>query len=276
MSNFVTKSAHPLNLIKSIIGNRDLIYSLIKRDIFSRYQGSTMGFMWSLINPIVMLLVYTFVFSFVFKARWPGSATGSKTEFALVLFAGLLVYNMFAECMNRSPTLILSNANYVKKVIFPLEIMPIVTLGAALFHMIMSFIVWVIFCFIFFGVPPLTIFLFPITIIPLLLFSIGLSLFLSSLGVYIRDIGQIIVLITTILMFMSPIFYPISALPEEFRVFMELNPLTFIIEQVRAVIINGETIQWGPWIMWTIISTLVLFLGFAWFQKTRRGFSDVI
>lgn len=276
MSLATKKSKNPMFFIKTLNNNRELIYELIKRDIASRYQGSVIGFMWSFINPIIMLSVYTFVFSVVFKARWSVDSTGSKTEFALILFSGLLVYNLFSECLNKSPGLILSNVNYVKKVIFPLEILPFVVLGTAFFHMIISFIVWVAFYFIFFGIPHLTIFLFPIALIPLIFLIIGLSLFLSSLGVYLRDIGQIIILLTTVLMFMSPIFYPIHALPNNFRVIMEINPLTFIIEQVRAVIIFGDNIQWTKWGVWTIISMFVTCLGFAWFQKTRGGFSDVL
>ncbi|APR34022.1 MULTISPECIES: ABC transporter permease [Citrobacter] len=276
MSLATKKSKNPIVFLKTVKNNRELIYELIKRDIASRYQGSVIGFMWSFINPIIMLSVYTFVFSVVFKARWSADSTGSKTEFALILFSGLLVYNLFSECLNKSPGLILSNVNYVKKVIFPLEILPFVVLGTAFFHMLISFVVWVIFYLIFFGIPHVTIFLFPLTLIPLMFLIIGLSLFLSALGVYLRDIGQIIILVTTVLMFMSPIFYPIQALPDNFKIIMEFNPLTFIIEQVRAVIIFGNSIQWQKWGVWTIVSMIITCFGFAWFQKTRGGFSDVL
>lgn len=234
-----------------------------------------MGLLWSFFNPVLMLAVYTFVFSVVFKARWSGGSD-SKTEFALVLFAGLIVFNLFSECLNRAPMLIISNVNYVKKVIFPLEILPIITLGAAAFHFLVSFIVWLIFYAIFFGIPPATIFLMPIIMMPLILLIVGLSWLLASLGAYLRDVGQIIGMITMVLMFMSPIFYPIAALPEKYQLYMQLSPLTFVIEQARNVMIWGSYVNWSRWGSWMIISLAVAWLGFAWFQKTRKGFADVL
>jgi lipopolysaccharide transport system permease protein len=124
-------SVAPTEIARSLWRNRSLVRSLVQREVVGRYRGSFLGILWSFFNPVFMLLVYTFVFSVVFKARW-GTASDSKTEFALVLFAGLLVFNVFAECFNRAPTLILSNVNYVKKVVFPLEILPWVTLGSTL------------------------------------------------------------------------------------------------------------------------------------------------
>jgi lipopolysaccharide transport system permease protein len=234
-----------------------------------------MGLLWSFFNPVLMLAVYTFVFSVVFRARWAGGSD-SKTEFALVLFSGLLVFNLFSECVNRAPGLILSNSNYVKKVIFPLEILPLVALGSAAFHFAISFIVWLLFYLIFFGWPPLTVFWLPLVLLPLILMTVGLSWLLASLGVYLRDVGQIIGVVTTILMFVSPIFYPIAALPEEYRPFMQISPLTLVVEQARDVMIWGRNIDWQPWGFSMIFSSVIAWLGFAWFQKTRKGFADVI
>ena len=186
-----------------------------------------MGLLWSFFNPVLMLAVYTFVFSVVFKARWAGGSD-SKTEFALVLFAGLLVFNLFAECVNRAPGLILSNVNYVKKVIFPLEILPVVALGSAGFHFLISLVVWSIFYLLFFGIPPATILLLPLILIPLVLITLGISWLLASLGVYLRDVSQIIGVVTTVLMFLSPIFYPIVALPEEYRPFHANQPVDIL------------------------------------------------
>ena len=169
-----------------------------------------MGILWSFFNPVLMLIVYTFVFSIVFKARWIGG-TDSKTEFALVLFAGLMMYNLFAECINRAPGLVLGNVNYVKKVVFPLEILPIVAIGSATFHLIISLFVWLCFYLIFIGVPPSTIGLLPVLLFPFFLMILGLTWLLASLGVYLRDVTQIIGILTTALLFLSPIFYPISA-----------------------------------------------------------------
>jgi lipopolysaccharide transport system permease protein len=234
-----------------------------------------MGMLWSFFNPVLMLAVYTLVFSVIFKARWPGG-TESKTEFALVLFSGLMVFNLFAECLNKAPTLILGNVNYVKKVIFPLEILPIVSLGAALFHFVISFIVWVTFYLVFFGVPNPTVLLLPVIIVPLMLITMGISWVFASLGVFMKDVGQFIGVITTLLLFLSPIFYPLAALPEEYHPLMQMNPLTNIVEQTRDVMIWGKSIDWLDWALQTVLSALVAWLGFAWFQKTRKGFADVL
>ena len=271
-------AAHSSSLIKlssSIIGNRSLIFSLAKREVVGRYRGSVMGILWSFFNPVLMLAVYTFVFSVVFKARWTGGSE-SKTEFALVLFAGLLVFNLFAECINRAPGLILSNVNYVKKVVFPLEILPIVVLSSAVFHFLISFIVWIIFYLIFFGTPPVTILFLPLILVPLILMILGLSWLLASLGVYLRDVGQMIGMVVTVLMFLSPIFYPIAALPEKYRLLMQLSPLTFSIEQARNVMIWGNAFNWEYWLIWISVSLLLAWAGFSWFQKTRKGFADVL
>ncbi len=268
-------STTPKEMISSIWRNRHLIMALTKREIIGRYRGSAFGILWSFFNPIFMLVVYTFVFSVVFKARWGGGGE-SKTEFALVLFAGIIVFNLFSECMNRAPNLILTNANYVKKVVFPLETLTIVTLGAALFHMAVSFIVWLIFYLFLFGFPKPTILLLPLVLLPLILLTLGLTWFLASLGAYLRDIGQVIGVVTTALLFLSPIFYPISILPEKYQIIIHLNPLTTVIEQTRDTLIWGNTPNIALWVSSLAIGALIAWFGFAWFQKTRKGFSDVL
>lgn len=248
---------------------------LVKREVVGRYKGSVLGFFWAFFSPILMLAVYTFFFSVVFKARWV-SGSDSKVEFALVMFSGLLVFNLFSEVINRAPGLILNNANYVKKVIFPLEILPVVTLGAAAFHMLVSLTVWFIFFLVFFGVPSWTALQIILIFVPLVMMTLGLAWLLASLGVYLRDVGQVIGLVTTVLMFLSPVFYPVAALPEKFRAIMYLNPLTYIVEETRNVMIWGKSLEWLQWGFWTALSGLIAWLGFAWFQKTRRGFADVL
>lgn len=272
MQNF---SISPREMAASFWRNRSLAQALTKREVIGRYRGSALGILWSFFNPVFMLVVYTFVFSVVFKARWAGGSD-SKTEFALVLFAGLLVFNLFSECVTRAPGLVLSNVNYVKKVVFPLEILPVVSLGAALFHAAVSLGVWLIFFFLFLGTPPLSALLLPIVILPLVLFTMGLSWFLASLGVYLRDVAQFIGIITTALMFLSPIFYPVSALPADYQPLLLLNPLTPVIEQVRNVLIWGKMPDWYFYAGYLAASTLIAWLGFAWFQKTRKGFADVL
>lgn len=268
-------SASPTEMLSSLWSNRRLIRTATKREILGRYRGSSMGILWSLFNPLLMLSVYTFVFSDVLKAKW-SAGSGSKTEFALALFAGLMVFNLFSECINRAPTLILSNTNYVKKVVFPLEILPCVILNAALFHGAVSLLVWLAAYAIFFGTPHATALYLPLIIIPFLFFIAGVSWLLASLGTYLRDISQFIGVLTTMMMFLSPIFYPASAVPEASRYLLYINPLTPVVEQTRAVLFNGVAPDFQMLGIYWAIAILIAWLGFAWFQKTRKGFADVL
>lgn len=275
MNPHAPQSVQPLEMVMSIFKNRSLILDLIKREVLGRYKGSIMGLLWSFLSPVFLLIVYTFMFSIVFKARWPGGSD-SKVEFALILFTGLLVFNLFSDAINRAPGLILNNANYVKKIIFPLEILPVVTLGAAVFHMLVSLLVWLIFFLLFFSLPSWTALQVVLILVPLLFMTLGLTWLLASLGVYLRDVGQIIGLVTSVLMFLSPVFYPMTAVPERFRNIMHINPLTYFVEETRNVMIWGKSLDWFQWSYWTAISIFIAWLGFAWFQKTRKGFADVL
>lgn len=268
-------SLAPREMVASVWRNRYLIKTSVQREVVGRYRGSFMGILWSFFNPVFMLTVYTFVFSVVFKARWH-AGSDSKVEFALILFAGLMVFNLFAECVNRAPGLILSNTNYVKKVIFPLEILPLVTLGGALFHAIVSFFVWLIAYIVLFGMPHLTILLLPLVILPLLFFTAGVSWWLAALGVYLRDVSQVIGIFTTALLFLSPIFYSAASLPEHYQILLQLNPLTPVIEQTRDVLFWGKFPDMKILFIYYCCSLGFAWLGFAWFQKTRKGFADVL
>ena len=265
----------PLEMFKSAFKNRSLIFQMTKREVIGRYRGSMLGIAWSFFNPLIMLAVYTIVFSTVFQAKW-GAGSDSKTEFALVLFIGMIVHSVLAESMNSSPTLMLRNVNYVKKVVFPLEIFPWVVLGSTLFHACISIIVWGLFYLIVNFSLQWTFIFLPLILLPLVLFSLGVSWILASLGVYIRDIGQMTGVLTTILLFMSPIFYPASRLPEPYQTIIYLNPLTFVIEQSRDVLIWGNVPDWSGMTIAYIVSMLVAWTGFVWFQKTRKGFADVL
>jgi lipopolysaccharide transport system permease protein len=257
-------SIAPQEMITSFWRNRSLILALSKREVIGRYRGSFLGIFWSFFNPLFMLAVFTFVFSVVFQARW-GGGSGSKTEFALVLFAGLIVFNLFAECINRAPGLILANVNYVKKVVFPLEILPWVALGSAMFHSLISLVVWLTAYTFFFGVPHVTTLLLPLVFLPLALLIMGLSWILASLGVYLRDVSQFVGILTTV-----------SALPEAYRPFLLLNPLMPAIEQARNVLFWGKFPNIAMLGVYFLATTCMAWLGFAWFQKTRKGFADVL
>ncbi|WP_116379076.1 ABC transporter permease [Cupriavidus taiwanensis] len=263
------------SLGRSMLQHKGLILSFARRDVVGRYKGSMFGILWSLLTPLFMLAIYTFVFGAIFKARW-GVGSTSKTEFAIVLFAGLIVFNIFSECIGRAPSTILSNANFVKKVVFPLEILPLAHLLSALFHAVISLLVLLVFEATIGNGVPVTVFLLPVVMAPFLLFVAGLSWWLAATGVYFRDIGQTIGLMITALMFLSPVFFPISSLPQQWQIVAKFNPLTLPIEQARNVIVWGAPVHWGEWAAYSLACCAVAWLGYAWFQKTRKGFADVL
>lgn len=276
MNPHASHSTLPSAMFRSIWHNRRLIQQMIVREVAGRYKGSLIGLGWSFFNPMLMLAVYTFVFSVVFKARWRIGGDDNNTHFAIVLFVGMIVHGLFSEVVNRAPSMISSNVNYVKKVIFPLEILPVVTLGAALFHSLISIGVLQCGFLALNGYLHLTVVLLPIIILPFLLVTLGAAWLLASLGVYLRDIGQFIGLVTTVMLFLAPVFYPMSALPEKYHLVMMLNPLTFIIEQSREILLLGHLPDWIGLAIYTLVSVLVAWFGYFWFQRTRRGFGDVL
>lgn len=264
-------------MLSSVWRNRQLILQMTKREVVGRYRGSVMGLAWSFFNPLLMLLVYTFFFSVVFNSRWNGSDSHeSQPSFAIILFVGMIIHGLFAECINRAPALIVTNVSYVKKVVFPLEILPWVSMGAALFHATLSF-------FVLLGAQLLlvqkiawTLVYFPLVFLPLILTTMGLSWFFSALGVYMRDVSQTVGIFTSVLMFLSPVFYPVSALPERYHIWIKLNPLTTIIEEGRKVFVFGIPLDWKAWIATMAVGGVFAWLGFCFFQKSRRGFADVL
>lgn len=266
----------PVAMFNSLRHNRSLIWQMTRREVVGRYRGSLMGLAWSFFNPLLMLVIYTFVFSVVFKARWGVGGEESRADFAIILFVGMIVHGLFAECINRAPGLILSNVNYVKKVVFPLEILPWVALGSALFNSLVSTVVLMLAQLIINQSLPWTSVFFPLVLLPLVFAGMGFAWFLAALGVFVRDIGQVTGIFTTVLMFMSPVFYPMSALPKEYQVWLQLNPLTLIIEESRKILILGSLPDW-PSIGITLLAGLAIAsAGFWWFQKTRKGFADVL
>jgi len=262
-------------LVRSLTEHQFLIGKLVKREVAGRYRGSVFGLAWSMLNPLLMLAVYTFVFGVVFKAKW-GVGGDTSLGFALNLFTGLIVHAMFAECANRAPGLVVSNVQYVKKVVFPLETMAWVTLGSSFFHWFVSYLILLCFVLVEQAQVPITILYVPMVLIPYMLFLAGVVWVVATIGVFFRDIGQIIGVIVTVMLFMSPVFYPVSALPEKFQVLIYLNPLTVVIEQLRVVTLQGQAPQWellGAYLLFGLASA---WFGFAWFQKSRRGFADAL
>lgn len=275
MNPHLCPKADPVNLTISLWKNWPLITQMTKREVVGRYRGSVMGLAWSFFNPILMLAVYTFVFSEIFQSRWVGVDTG-KGGFAILLFVGMIVHGLFAECANRAPSLIMSNSNYVKKVVFPLEILPVITLGSALFHSCISLLVLLIAQFLIVGTLSWSALLFPLILMPLILATLGFSWLLASLGVYLRDVGHVITVLTTVLLFLSPVLYPVAALPDAYQPWLKLNPLTYIIEESRSVLLFGNLPDWSSLAVAVAVGALIATTGFWFFQKTRKGFADVI
>lgn len=268
--------ATPLALIGSLFRYRELLWELVKRDFVGRYKGSMLGLAWSLFSPLLMLAIYTIVFSVAFKAKWGAGEEESKVAFAIVLFSGMIVHGLFAECLNRAPVLITGHPNYVKKVVFPLELLSWMTLFSALLHFLISFGVLLVFCLLA-GVPVHDgTMLLPLVLMPLILMILGLSWIFASLGVYLRDLAHVMGMLTTVALFLAPVFYPIEALPAGYQALLAWNPITLPILQLRDLMLWGKPFQWGSWTISLSISAVVCQIGYWWFQKSRRGFADVI
>lgn len=235
-----------------------------------------MGLGWSFFNPLLMLSVYTFFFSFVFKSRWGNIQDAGHADFAIILFVGLIIHGLFAECINRAPALISSNVNYVKKMVFPLEVFPWIAMGSALFHTGISLGVLLLLQLIIVGSLQWTVIFLPLVVLPFIFVTLGFSWFLAATGVYLRDISQTTGLITSVMMFVSPVFYPIDTLPHNMQIFVMLNPLTLIIEESRKVLLFGQMPNWVALGIYSFISLAIAWIGFYWFQKTRKGFADVL
>jgi lipopolysaccharide transport system permease protein len=266
----------PVGMIASLVHHRVLIGQLAKRDVVARYRGSYLGVVWSLITPLMMLVVYTFVFSVIFKSRWGTGADQSKVDFALTLFCGLLVYNVFAETISRAPTLVTSNPSYVKKVRFPLEALPVAALFTALVNGAASLVILMIAWIVVHHSVSSSIWLFPVMLLPLCLLALGLAWFISSLGVFIRDIAHPVGVLVQMLVFISGIFFPLASLPASYARVLEINPLVTMIENVRRTLIWGQQPNWRWWAIATAGSLLVMQLGYYWFMRSRKAFADVI
>lgn len=276
MNPHAAKSVSLQSLVQSLWSNRHLIVQMTRRDVIGRYKGSVMGVLWSLFNPLFLLVIYTFVFSVVFKARWGTDVSESKSQFAILLFVGMIVHTLFAETLNRAPKLILNNVSYVKKIVFPLEILPVVAIGAALFHAMISIVILLLAFLLTNGFLQWTAIFLPVVLLPLVVLTLGGAWILASLGVFLRDVAHPVGLLMTVLLFASPVFYPISALPEPIQPWLLLNPLTFILGQARDVLIFGQLPDWGGLAIYSVVALVIAWLGYAWFQKTRKGFANVL
>lgn len=253
-----------------------LVRQLTRREIAARYRGSMLGVLWSLVTPLLTLGLYTFLFGVVFRTRWNVQAPEGRLEFALILFVGLIVHGLLAECLGRAPSLILQHANLVKRVVFPLEILACSVVGSALFNAAIGLIVWALAATLAGQGPGWTALWLPLVLLPLVLLAVGVTWFLASVGVYLRDINHVIGLVTMVLLFLSPIFYRLEAVPPDFRLLVQLNPLTVIVEQAREVLIWHHAPDLPRLGVAMMVGVVSAGLGLVWFQRMRRGFADVL
>lgn len=267
--------SNPLVPFVSLRRHFPLVVQMAQREVIGRYRGSFIGLLWSFLNPLLMLAIYTFVFGVIFKSRWTGTTSG-PFDFAVILFSGLNMSTLFSECANRAPGLILENANFVKKVVFPLETLCWSMLGGALFHLLVSTIVLLVFSFFVRGSVPVTAIFFPVVAAAFVPVVTGVVWLLAALGVFLRDLKQAIGVITTALLFLAPIFYPPDTIPARFHLWLYLNPLTVVVDASRDVLVWGKMPNWTALGVYAFVGLLFAWAAFSWFQHSRRGFADVL
>jgi len=268
---------NPLTMLRRLWAQRNLTWQMAKRDIQARFRGTWLGLLWSGLEPLLLLTIYTFVFAIVFRLQWRPGVEETRGEFALTMFCGMLLFNLFSEAVSRAPQLVVANPNYVKKVVFPVETLVISALVAAVFKMFVGYAVWLAGWVIIKGAwPNWTLVYFPLMVFPVLLTTLGVSWILASLGVFIRDIGYAIGLMLQMLFFLTPVFYRMEAVPYPYRHAMELSPLAHAIEDVRTVMMWGGQPRWGVWAATVLASALVALVGYAFFMKSKRAFADVL
>ena len=253
---------------------RDVFWELTKRDVEGRYSGSFFGLLWSFFNPLLMLGVYTLAFRELLGMRWPNQQ--SSADFSLMIFCGMIVHSLMAECLARAPGVIISQSNLVKRVVFPLSILPCIMVASSVFNALLSFVVLLIFVLISQHALQLTILYLPVLFAPYVLLLCGVSWFMASLGVFVRDISQIAGVLSSVLMFLSPVFYPATNLHEPYREWIAFNPLTLVIEQTRQLVLFGKSPDWHSLGIYTVVAVAVMLFGYFWFQRTRDGFADVL
>ena len=263
---------NPLQIASNIWINRYLLGQLVKRDVLLRYRGAMFGVLWIFLSPLLMLSIFAFVFGHIFQARWPLQPDG--LPFWLILYVGLIVFNIFAEAVSRSPSAVRGYSSFVKKIIFPVEILPLVPIGAGLAHGSFNFLI-LLAALAWMGHLHVQVLLFPVLLIPLLLLTLGFSWFLAAWGVFIKDMTQIVPLFVQMLMFLSPVFYPVSAVPEVLRPLYLHNPLGAVIESGRAAVL-GTSIPWATWSVALVIGLVTAILGYAFFQHSRDEFADAL
>lgn len=258
--------------IPSLFAHRYLLGQLVKRDVLLRYRGAMFGVAWIFLSPLLMLAIFAFVFGQIFQTRWPQQTEGMP--FWLMLYAGLIVFNVFGDAVGRAPASVRGFPAYVKKIIFPVQILPLVPLGAGLVHAAFNLGILVL-ALLWVGQFSAGIILFPILLIPVLLLAIGVSWFVAAWGVFIKDMTQIVPLFVQMLLFLSPVFYPASAVPAFLRPVYALNPIGAVIEATRAAML-GLPLPWSSWSAALGFGAVAAYLGYKFFQHARDEFADAL
>jgi len=242
----------------------------------NRYRGSYLGFLWPFLTPLLMLVIYTFVFSVIFKMRWGANPQAGHLDFALALLCGIIPFTLFAEVVAGAPGLIIQHANYVKKIVFPLEILPVSILMSSLVHAGFSMVILLLSVAMVINTPGWALLYLPVVVLPLILLSLGLGWFCSALGVFVRDVGEVVAIVTNMLFFLTPIFYPIEAVPEQFRFILEVSPLSAIVDSLRCVVLWNRPPPW-EWLAYAGAISLVAYAGgYYFFVRSKPAFADVI
>jgi lipopolysaccharide transport system permease protein len=254
---------------------RNLIWQFARREVLGRYRGSVLGVGWSVLTPMAMLAVYTLVFRHIFKAKWPGVEDGNMS-FALNLFAGLLVFNWAAEFLSRAPRLVTEQPNLVTKVVFPLQVLPWSSLLSSFFHVLVSCAVWLAGCLLFGQGVHASWLALPLVFLALVPTLLGLGWTLSAMGVYFRDLGEIVGLFMGMLLFLTPVFFPLSVLPDFLQVWVQFNPLATPIEALRQIGLMGVWPNFSALLQLFLIGLGVALFGAWLFEKSRKGFADVL
>jgi len=261
-------------MLRTLWRHRALVAELTRREFSGRYEGSFGGVAWSFVQPLFLLAVYTIAFGVILKARWGfGGGTG---DYALMVFAGLIVFNAFAECLSRGPTLVAGNPNFVKKIVFPLELLPWVMTFTILLHALLAVAVWTAGYVVLHGIPKPTVLLAPVILASFVPLLLGMGWLLSAMGVVIRDVSQLTGLASHALLFLTPIFYGIEAAPPLLQSALMFNPLTFVVEQLRLVLYYGGAPAWWPLVAYFALSSLFAWLALALFRVLRTGFADLV
>jgi len=264
------------SFLRSVVAHRELILRLATREVTQRFQGSLLGIIWMVLMPLLTAAVFTFVFSAVFQTRWGAATPAGPFDFAILLLVGMAVHGIFAEAVGRAPTVILAQASYVTKVIFPIEVLPVVAVLASLVNAFVTVGIVVVGQALLKGVLHWTVIFWPLVIAPYLIFVVALTMFFAACGVFLRDLSQIVSLLVTVTLFLTPIFYPLDAVPGAFRQVMRLNPLTSIVEQSRTVIVFGGLPDFVSLGLYTLCALAALTAAYWLFQRLRPGFADVL